>query len=58
MGTNKETSVVNAHLKVHDIKGLRVIDSSVIPKLAGGQGVPPVVMIAEKAAEFIISNQT
>jgi choline dehydrogenase-like flavoprotein len=55
MGTDK-LSVVDAELKVHGVRGLRIVDASVMPKIIGGQTVAPVYMIAEKAYEFITSQ--
>ena len=53
MGASSSDSVVDSHLRVHGVQGLRIVDASVIPKIPGGQTAAPVVMIAEKAAEFI-----
>lgn len=36
--------------------GLRVADSSVMPKIPGGQTGAPTVMIAEKAADIILHS--
>lgn len=52
-----ETSVVDAKLKVHGISGLRVIDSSVMPKIPGGQGAAPTVLIAEKGADYLLNGE-
>jgi choline dehydrogenase len=52
MGT-KAGSVVDTRLRVHGIKGLRVADASVMPTLVRGNTTAPVVMIAERAADFI-----
>jgi fatty acid photodecarboxylase len=41
------------NLKVHGVNGLRVVDSSVIPVIPGGQTGAPVVMVAERAAALM-----
>ncbi len=53
MGRDSTDSVVGADLNVHGVRGLRVIDASIMPKIPGGQTGAPTVMIAEKAAAFI-----
>lgn len=50
---NDGLAVVDAELRVHGMQGLRVVDASIMPTLIGGNTNAPVVMIAEKAADFI-----
>lgn len=46
-------TVVDPQLRVKGIKGLRVVDASVIPTLPHGSTNNPVIMIAEKASDII-----
>ncbi|KAA8494096.1 Alcohol dehydrogenase acceptor [Porphyridium purpureum] len=48
-----DSAVVDPSLRVKHIKNLRVIDSSVMPTLPGGQAGAPTMMIAEKGAELV-----
>lgn len=47
------TAVVDPRLRVHGIKGLRVIDASIMPTTTGGHTVAPSYMIGEKGADLI-----
>lgn len=48
-----DSTVVNSRLCVKGVQGLRVVDCSVMPTITSGNTNAPVLMIAEKAAEWI-----
>ncbi|OXU31327.1 hypothetical protein TSAR_002528 [Trichomalopsis sarcophagae] len=54
MGSNSDReAVVNPRLRVHGIKGLRVIDASIIPVIPRGNTNAPTIMIGEKGSDMI-----
>lgn len=50
-------AVTDDRLCVHGIRGLRVIDASVMPRITSGNTNAPTMMIAEKAAELIAQTR-
>jgi choline dehydrogenase len=52
MGPGRD-AVVDAQLRVHGIRGLRVADASVMPRITSGNTNAPVIMIAEKASDMV-----
>ena len=51
-----DMAVVDSDTKVHGIKGLRVVDSSIFPTIPNGNLNAPTIMVAEKAADIILGK--
>jgi choline dehydrogenase len=49
-------AVVDERLRFYGLKGLRVVDASVMPTITSGNTNTPTAMIAEKGAELIITD--
>jgi choline dehydrogenase-like flavoprotein len=55
MGTDSN-AVVDLRLKVMGMKGLRIVDASVIPKMVSGNIQGAVIMVAERGSDLILED--
>ncbi|TEA80282.1 GMC family oxidoreductase [Allopusillimonas ginsengisoli] len=57
MGVSSDPyAVVDERLRVHGIEGLRIVDASIMPTLVSGNTNVPIVMVAERASEFMLED--
>jgi len=54
---NDPMAVVDNRLKVHGLEALRIVDGSIFPNILSGNTHAPIVMVAERAAEFILEDK-
>ena len=48
--------MVDEELRVRGVEGLRVADASIMPRIVSSNTHAPTVMIAERAAEFMLAG--
>ncbi|KAF7971702.1 hypothetical protein HWV62_20164 [Athelia sp. TMB] len=53
IGKEEDGGVVDVDLKVHGVRGLRVCDASIMPRITSGHTCAPVIAIAEKFADML-----
>ncbi len=56
IGRREDGGVLSSNFEVHGVKGLRVVDASVFPRIPGFFIVSAVYMIGEKAADVIAAT--
>ncbi|MBV7396866.1 GMC family oxidoreductase [Mameliella sediminis] len=51
-----DSAVLDPHLRVKGVTGLRVVDASIMPEITSGNTNSPTLMIAEKAARWVLAG--
>ncbi len=56
MGVDDHAVLDPRTMRVHGVRGLRVVDASAMPYVTNGNIYAPVMMLAEKAADLVLGN--
>jgi choline dehydrogenase len=56
MGPDPAGSVVDARLRVHGVRALRIVDASIFPQIPTGNTNAPTIMVAEKGSALIAED--
>ncbi len=51
------TAVVDTRLRVRGVAGLRIVDASVMPTITSGNTNAPTLMLAERAAQWVLADR-
>ncbi len=54
--SDDQLSVVDSRLKLHGANKVRIADASIMPTITSGNTNSPTLMIAERAAEWVLTN--
>jgi choline dehydrogenase len=57
MGPDPAGSVVDARLRVHGVRALRIVDASIFPQIPTGNTNAPTIMVAEKGSALIAEDE-
>ena len=57
MGPDPAGSVVDARLRMHGVRALRIVDASIFPNIPTGNTNAPTIMVAEKGSALIVEDE-